>query len=172
MSDTTTTDLPRALGVTIKYGKGYEETWANFTGSLEQIRANLISYFGLESASVAEMTMHELVSDVTSMAHGSQHVIRALGGTFAGAKDAPATTTAAAPAEGTDPWGEGDKSSEVVWPNSTPVEENPVLVLIRNATDVPALQRVWAENQHAFTEAAVSAAYKARGKALTEAAAA
>jgi hypothetical protein len=159
--------------VTIKYGKGYEETWAVFNGQVGEVREDIMSYFGIdpENSAVANLTPSELVVNVTNLAHGKGNAAALLGGVVIGSQPATATSAPASPKvdegqqpSGSDPWAAAAASTP-----ATPAA-NPMLALIEAVPDVPALQRLWAENQAAFQDAEVMAAWKAKGKALQQAA--
>lgn len=156
------TATDHGITVTLKYDKGYDAPWAVFKApSAEAVRADIISYFGLEYASVSELTLHELVVNVTNIAQGG-----ITAATMLNAVAIPATSRAVE--EQTDnPWaGLDDEEDE-----EKKQEANPLAYLfdaIAAATNVEELQRVWVKNQSAFTDEAVVAAYKARGKALSQ----
>ncbi len=147
----------RTVTVTIKYGKGYEETWAVFKGSTGEVREDILTYFGIESASVASLTLSELVVNVTNLAHGKGNVAATLGATAI-----PSATSEAAQAEGTDPWAAAASASTPAQP-----EVNPIFDAIKACTTRDELKRLWAENQPQFADSAVMDAWKARGKELT-----
>ncbi|WLW38583.1 hypothetical protein [Streptomyces phage Verabelle] len=157
----------RELTVTIKYGKGYEETWAVFKGNPDEVREDIISYFGLMRDSVTELTLSELVVEVTSLAHGKGNIARFLGGTIippseAGPDPAPAASS------NEDPWAAASSSTPSA-PAAQPAEDPNAYILgeIEKQADVAGLKRLWAENQNFFSDPAVMAAWKAKGKALS-----
>ncbi|AWY07599.1 hypothetical protein SEA_YOSIF_35 [Streptomyces phage Yosif] len=169
----------RSLTVTIKYGKGYEETWAVFKGSTDEIRQDIVDYFGFQRDSVAGLTLSELVVEATSIAHGTGNVAKYLGGTIIGSEPNPPAATPAASSSNEDPWASAGSTSAPAnnWPPaaaSAPAEDsNPnayILGEIEKQTDVAGLKRLWAENQSFFSDASVMAAWKAKGKALQSAA--
>lgn len=153
MSDT----RDRGIGITIKYGKGYEETWATFSGTNDEIRELITQYFGFESASVADLTTSELVVNATQLAHGKGNVAALLGGTVIPSSSAPANDEAQ------------NATADDVWSQAEQNAPNPLLAQIESCGDVEALKLLWAENQAAFSDAEVEAAYKAKGRALTSA---
>src|SRR5674476_1564248 len=75
------TDSMEPMSVTIKYGKGYEETWVVFHGNVWQIRTDLIASFGINVDYASGLTLHELVVAATHVAHGTGNVAAILGGT-------------------------------------------------------------------------------------------
>jgi len=156
----------RGVSVTIKYGKGYEESWANFTGLLPEVREDICTYFGVDGESVTELTLSELVVNVTALAHGKATASSVLGAVAIpeSSSPAPAATVAQSSGdqtEGHDPWTQA---------GTEPEGPNPLLAQIEACTDVEALKRVWAENQAAFADTELMAVWKAKGKALQEAA--
>ena len=154
----------RGVSTTIKNGKGYEESWHGFTGLPDDVREDIINYFGLDRASVTGMSTFEVSIVAERIAHSAKNAVRTLGGTPV--KPADQVDPAAEPA-GSDPWAETSAT-----PAQAPVEgPNPVLAMIEAVTDVEALKRLYAENQAAFSDEAVMAAWKTKGKALTVAAA-
>lgn len=159
---------PRARGlqVTIKYGKGYEETWVSFAGLPDEIREDIIGYFGLDRDSVTGLTLSELVVSATNLAHAKGNVAATLGGTVI----APAQP-AAKSAPASDVWdsinaaGQARAKAESAAPAEP--EKDPLLTVIEQAGSVDELKRIWAENQATFAEKPeILDAWKARGKAL------
>ena len=124
-----------------------------FTGSVESIGIDIVSYFGLDPEAVKDLTLNELVVMVTSIAHG--------GGNAAAAGAIPVSQQRAGS------WGAAAAAA-----SSAPPAEHPVVAQINACKDVDALKKIWAENQAAFANKDVEAAYKAKGKALTSAGAA
>lgn len=133
------------IGVTIKTGKGYEDTWITFRGSPKQIREDICATFGMECANVADLSLFDVVVNATTIAHGTSTVASKLGGTVVSNKAKAEEPKEEQPAE---------------------PEANPILAQIEACADTDALRRLWAENQAAFSDAAVMAAWKAKGKAL------
>ena len=155
--------------VTIKYGKGYEETWAVFKGSVPGIREQIIDYFGLLRDAVAEYTLHELVINVTNLAHGTGNAAAILGAVVI-----PPSEAGAKPVESTggNPWaglgvGTADVAVKAKAAPAAASENQHVIDAFAKAPDVKELQKVWAANQSAFSDPAVVEAYKARGKELS-----
>ncbi|MEV1109916.1 hypothetical protein AB0I95_14835 [Micromonospora sp. NPDC049751] len=152
----------RSVTATIKYGKGYEHTWLVFKGQPHEVREDVVSAFGLPPEQHEELTLHEIVVNATTVAHGVGNVAGKLGGTVLaqGKQDSPPWNTSSPAESSGDPWAQAQ---------ATPAApaENPLLALIKNAEDVPSLQRIWAENQAAFSGAEIMDAWKAKGKALS-----
>ena len=154
------------LTVTIKYGKGYEESWAVFRGtSAEEIRTAIATYFGLPEDAIAGMTGHEVVLQATGIAHGHATVASILGGI-------PVPDAGGSKGEGGDPWEAFNSKDAYAVPKGEATEEDPFADLIKRlgeAGSTDELHRLWATNQDSFSNEAVMEAYKARGKQLTAA---
>lgn len=147
------------LGVTIKTGKGYDDTWLTFTGSPEQVRSLIKGTFDLDDT---DLTLFELVQNATNTAHGVASAVKGLGGTVVKGHN----TT---PDEAQQTTQQDEPASEDVDPYVALNNE------IAALTDVDSLRRLYADNTAMFTadtdEAkAAKAAWKARGKALQQAA--
>lgn len=154
--------------VTIKYGKAYEETWAVFRGTVAEIREMILEYFGIEIQIVEHLTTHELVVNVTNLAHGTGNAAAILGAVVIPASEGGVK---AVQSETGNPWaglGEGTAEGAVkATPAASTVSAHQhVIDAFAKATDVKELQKVWAANQSAFSDEAVVTAYKARGKEL------
>lgn len=155
----------RGITVTIKYGKGYEDTWAVFHGTVDDVRADLVDFFGLASASETMLTLSDLVVNATAVAHGVGNVASALGGVVIASTSARAPVAEeSAPAEAgrPDPW-----KQAAATPAPRESEPDPLLVQIQQAPTVRALELLWVENQAAFSEPTVMDAWKARGRELS-----
>lgn len=153
------TATDHGITVTIKYGKSYDDTWAVFKApSAESVRADIVAYFGIEYASVSELSLHELVQNVTGISHGTSTAATMLGAIAIPAQSTP-------PVETGNPWaGLDDDDNKQEETTDHPYQY--VLDAIAAATDVKELQKVWASNQPAFKDDIVTTAYKARGKEL------
>lgn len=139
--------------VTIKYGKGYDETWGVFRGSVEAIRAQLIAYFEIPEADHEGLSVHDLVLNATRLAQSTSAAAVGLGGKVLAKGDAPASGGWAKAAAGLSP---------------AEPERNPLYGLIEACADREALKDVYARNVDTFkADAELLAAWKAKGKALT-----
>ena len=138
---------PAGIGVTIKTGKGYDDSWYTFRGNVAQIRKDIIEFFGMDSASVSGLTLNDIAVNATQIAQGKRAAASALGATVISS-----TTETAQP-----------KQEEKPQP-----EANPIFEMIENATSVEDLKRLWAENQNTFADPTIMAAWKARGRALQQ----
>ncbi|MFF4054596.1 hypothetical protein ACFYZ0_02230 [Streptomyces sp. NPDC001708] len=156
--------------VTIKYGKGYDDTWAVFRGSASEIRADIMEFFGMDPATQAGLSLSSIVTNATQIAHGKALIATALGATVV-------EETASEPAKPTnDPWAAASAAQSGASPSSAsvaePKKEDPnawILGEIEKQTTVDGVKRLWANNQAFFSDPAVMAAWKAKGKALKEA---
>lgn len=156
-----------SIKVIIKYGKGYEESWATFDApSSADLRQQITDYFGIDSATVADLTLSELVVNVTAIAHGKATVAKALDAVVIGSHPTEAPKTQAEVAV-ENPWAGISETSK---PQPPAPEVNPLFAQIKGCTGPDQLRELWAKNQAAFADPEIMAAWKARGKALSEAA--
>ncbi len=157
MTDTVT--RAEGVSITIKTGKGYEDTWLGFTGTVSSVQMDIIEAFGL--ADQEGLTLYEIVANATQVAHGVTRAVTALKGTVipsapSGADEAQQTTQEAAdvtPQEDVDPYVEMTR-----------------LINAENIT-VATLRQLYADNDALFTadtdEAkALKKAWQARGRDL------
>ncbi|MFF9095661.1 hypothetical protein ACF1AX_21310 [Streptomyces sp. NPDC014802] len=161
------------MKVTIKYGKGYDDSWVVFEGSTPEVRAEIIDYFGMDPETQRGLSLSSIVVNATNVAHGKGLIATALGATVV------EETNTAAPAKPTeDPWAAASAAqSSGPWPGSAsvaePKKEDPnayILGEIEKQTTVDGLKKLWAGNQSFFSDAGVMAAWKAKGKSLQAAA--
>ncbi len=149
------------ISVTIKYGKGYEQTWVTFQGSGERVRDDILSYFGMDRLKLANLTLSELVVNATGIAHGVGNVAAGLGAMVA--PDAQSgVESPAVSASATDPWTEAANRAAEAAP------ANPLLAEIATAATIDALKAIWARNQSAFSDSAVMEAWRAKGRSLQQ----
>lgn len=142
------------ISVTIKYGKGYEDTWAVFRGPSGVIRSQIIDYFGFDSEPVTNLSLSELVVEATSIAHGTGNLAGMLG-----ARIVPEATTQEANTA-SDPWAQAQEPTAKEEPNGW------ILGEIAKQASIADLQKLWAANQSFFSDESVMAAYKAKGREL------
>lgn len=166
------------MKVTIKYGKGHDDSWVVFEGSTQEIRTDVIDYFGMDPETLVGLSLSSIVVNATNIAHGKGLIATSLGATVV------EETPAAAPTKPTeDPWAAASAAqSGGPWPNSASVAESAeektddttawALGEIEKKTTVTELKKFWAENQALFSNEKIMTAWKARGKALKEAGAA
>lgn len=144
------------VGVTIKYGRGYEETWANFKGIVKVVRQTIIDYFGLTAEETEGLSLHEVVINATKLAHSVSAASAGLGGTVI--------------SQGGRSGGGWSKAAENAAPAAP--ERNPLYGKVEEVADVTALRELFARNKAAFeADAELLQAWKDKGKALTVAAA-
>jgi hypothetical protein len=155
----------RGITITIKYGKSYDDTWAVFHGTLDDVRADICAFFGIASTSKTELTLSELVVNATGIAHGIGALASELGAVVIASGQADAAPADQAAPGRSDPWTQvGATPAEPAAPAEP--QPHPLLALIEQAPTVRALELLWVENQDAFADPAVMAAWKARGRAL------
>lgn len=149
----------RGPSLTIKYSGAKDATWINFCGTVEDIREDVAAWFGIESATLAGMTPHEVSLTGESIAHGTGVVRTVLGGTPIGQAEKPKV-------DGDDPWSVVNDGG-----SPGPVPEpaiSPLFGQIEKCGSVDELKALWAENQSAFDDADLMTAWKARGKELSK----
>ncbi len=158
--------------VTLKYDKGFEAPWGVFRGSVGDVRANLLAYFELHPDIVSALSLHELVSVCSDLAHGKSHNLSvntlvaapiADGASVPKGKESLATPAAE---DNEDPWASAGKAQGKPEPGP-----NPMLALIESCANVDALKKLWAANQASFADSSVMDAWKTKGKSLQKAAA-
>ena len=145
--------------VTVKYGKGYEETWAVFEAeSIPAVRSSLLDYFGVEASTVTELTLHEVVLNCTALAHGSGNAAAMLG----------AVAIAAPQTASKDVRGKVWSDDPDPDPGPAPRANEAVYQAIEAAASVSELQRVvYKAHQEAINaDPDLVEAYKAKGTAL------
>ncbi|MFD7259304.1 hypothetical protein [Streptomyces sp. NPDC059874] len=155
------------MKVTIKYGKGYDDSWVVFEGATQEIRADVLDYFGMDPESQRGLSLSSIVVNATNLAHGKGLIATRLGATVVEETNtAPATPT-------NDPWAVAASTQPASRASSASVAdskaEDPnayILGEIEKKTTVQELKKLWAENQSFFADPAVMAAWKAKGKAL------
>lgn len=150
------------ISVSFKSDKGYDATMVKVSaGSVAYVRELVMAYFGYESASVADLTLHELVVNATELTHGVNAAAAGLGGKAISAQQAAETPK-------NDPWSQAQAGAQ------KPGEDAPAPIygLIEAATSTDVLKRLWAEHQATgeFSDPKVMEAWKAKGKTLKAAA--
>ncbi|MFE4451403.1 hypothetical protein [Streptomyces sp. NPDC056796] len=160
------------ITVTIKYGKAHDDSWAVFRGTPSGIRANILDYFGMDPETQVGLSLSSIVVNATNVAHGKGLIATALGATVV----EETTTDAPAKPQG-DPWAAAASAPAQAPSAPSPAPAAPsedpnayILGEIAKKTTVMELKKLWAENQSFFKDAAVMAAWKAKGKALQGAA--
>ncbi|MCY0923278.1 MULTISPECIES: hypothetical protein [Streptomyces] len=134
--------------ITIKVpcGEGESAPHATFTGTTNNLREEIGSFFGLDCKSVTNHTLHELLAEVGQLAKSTEAVISGLGAQVIPQVAAPTPTP----------------------PQAAPTGSPSAAILEQiSACQTPEeLRRLWAANQAAFAETVVMDAWKARGRAL------
>ncbi|MEU8621436.1 hypothetical protein [Streptomyces sp. NPDC048623] len=160
-------DSGRSITVTIKYGKGYDESWLVFKGRSGEVREDILESFGLDSDSVTGLTLSDIVVNATNIAHGKGLIATQLGATVIAEEPA-----APAKPQG-DPWANVGSTPQAssAWsdkPATSPEQDKSAWILgeIEKQTTRADLKKVWAANQSFFADPAVMDAYKVKGKSL------
>lgn len=145
------------ISITVKYGKGYDDTWANFRAeNNDDLKGLIIDFFGVDRDFGDSLTSDELVHNVTQQAHGVLTAVKGLGGTVVPSSGDEAQT-------GGDAWAAAEASVSAK-------KDDPLAYFyeqVEAATTRADLKKLWAENQSTFENETLMAAYKAKGKALT-----
>lgn len=142
----------------IKEGKGYEESWHSFSGPPERRKEAMVTYFGMDRASVADLTPFEVAVQARQIAQGVATVATQLGGKPVSSTEAEADMGAFARAAQRQAQAEAEAEPE----------RSPLYGQIEAAGDVDALRTLFAKNSEAFNaDAELRAAWKARGKELS-----
>ncbi|MFJ9158671.1 hypothetical protein ACIRPS_17930 [Streptomyces griseoviridis] len=144
-------DEGRSITVTIKYGRGHDDSWTVFRGSPTEVREDIAAFFSLDGKSVAELSLHELVVEAGQIAQSTTTVVKGLNARIV---PQPASEPTAA-------W----KAAEAA-PSPAQSTAGAVLEQIAACKNTDELRRLWATNQTAFGDQAVMDAWKARGRAL------
>ena len=151
--------------VTIKYGKGYEESWAVFRGSTtSEVRGNILDYFGQDSNAFEGMSLHEVVLKATAVAHGTQTFVSELG-----AEVIPTNGTGEVPGPSTTTSARGSAAFKAA--ADTPKEpEDPyagIVALFESADSIKGLKKLYAQHkEHYEASESVREAYKKKYKEL------
>lgn len=157
--------------VTIKYPevKRYEGApWAVFKGGVDQIKHQMVAYFGWDVNALGSASLHELTLMANDAVKAGGAVQGILGGKVVVEGDKPAQAAQEGPT-GPSVWdqvdGEAGGEQRV---SQQPENPNAGLIgLLNEAATVDDLKRLWATNREAFAAEDVQAAYSARGKALS-----
>ncbi len=176
-----TYDLESRTSVTFKTGEKYKESLINFSGARQQVRADIIAYFGLKPSECDGLTDFEIRQAADRIAQAVVTVTNKLGAAIVKDEPASAQPRDQIPAavheamKDGDPWAQAEGGSSAPAKAEEPAPDpDPVAVMIDtiNAqTSVKAIQVVWAENKALFNQhPEIMAAYKAKGKALQAAA--
>lgn len=147
----------QGVTVTIKYGKGYEEPWVVFKGSVHEVFANVSDYFDIQTDE--EWTLNELVLEANRIAHGGANVVREFGAKPAAVEKTSPSGNAEAD---TSVEAESASDSEALGPVESLVQK------MKEAGSVDDLRTLWLENKALYeAHKSVQEAYSSRGRELT-----
>lgn len=174
------TDLETS--VTIKYKAGHDATWAVFKGGVDQIKSQMMRYFGIPEDVASGMSGHQLAQYATDIAQGKRTAPTTVDmGKGSWSEQGSSATTEPTMDEAVanvqqQLGGEvvSDTAGGSVWDNPAPSapaepagpDHSSLIAALNEAPTTDALTKLWATNKAAFDDKAVVAAYKARGKAL------
>ena len=150
----------RGITVTIKYGSGYDQPWIVFHGLTDEVRRDIIGCFGLDVDEAAQLSLADVIVNVSGQARALGAVAGGLGATVIESGPARAVREPVAP-----PASDRDQPSR----DKPEADAHPLIGVIAQTPDVRSLERLWVENQEAFGDPAVMAAWKERGRVLSRA---
>jgi len=166
-----TSERVPASTATIKFGKGFEDPWYVVYGSPEEIREQLVVAFGYDRASVATLSLAELIVESSRRAQVLRTASISLGGEIVAvetAKAAPAPRRSRAAAKPADDAIEGTPAKvdtpaiasppDVDPPWDDPEATDPLIAQIEAVTTKAEFALLWKANQARFSEPAVKAA--------------
>lgn len=147
------------ITATVKYGASYEDPWLTFKGaSAPEVKAAIIEAFELDGTA-RKLSLAWVVQEASRMATSSQILSSKLGATPVieeGGKE--------------DPWATAEAGADKnVWPEEKESPADQMRRLIAGCGSVEELKRLWVDNQTAFQDPDLMAAYKARGRELKNA---
>ena len=146
------------VSVTIKYGKGYEHTWAGFRGSVRQVRDNIIGFFGMTPEETTGLTLSEVVTNATTLAHAKGN----LGGGLGGVTALPHSEK---PKQAGDPWAGTQQAAK---PEDGDGLTEAVTKEIEATKTVDELKLVYGKNKGLFdSRPELLAVWKAHGRKLS-----
>ena len=169
----------RGLSVTVKYkddkGKGYDQPWVVFQGTVDQIREDIIAFFGLignetKDAEGNDLALHYLVLNANEYAHLLRRTLQALPGKVVDVQQKAGGWDADKP----DAWQQAQNTpQEATGATEKPAEQEPVespadavIEALGAAHDEQSLKRIWANERQLFGNPdykdSLIAAYKAR----------
>ena len=137
----------RGLSVTVKHGKGYEDSWEVFSGSPAEIREDMLSFYGIDAGDVSMLTTHELVAVISAQVHSED-----VGDIFARLSGEAAPQTAVKVSD------ELTKARPVVEP------QDELIAAIQDAKTNEELDALWEPNKHLFDARVIAAATARRAE--------
>ena len=153
------TDL---VTVTIKSGKGYDDSWEVFKGSAEECKASMVDYYGLDLEATKDMTTHEVRLLAEECAQGSRSIASALGGKVTSERTQAYLDDNAKVDDTADAKKAKAKSDE-------PDAKALALADINAAATKDDMMRVWVNHQDAInSDTDLLEAFKARGRKLSK----
>lgn len=151
--------------MTIKF-QGKDAPWCVYRGTAEEIKDALALDFELDCASVADLSLSAVVNNAQRHAEALSAVkgtVLATVATSASTAPTGASSDEAQQPTGTDAWAAAEAAGTE---QKTEDPLAPLYAAIEAATNRDALKRLWAENQAAFADADLTAAWKTKGKSL------
>lgn len=171
----------RGVGVTLKGAGGYEAPWITFSGSVEEVKADIIAAFGFDAkdddgnevSNAADLDLHDLTVEAAKAFTAQYSVAQTLGGKPVGRRGGGTRRSSSSSSSS-----QGSEGSAWDQAASQPAESAPeepqgpdIPALIEACASVADLKALWADHVDTFTaDADLTAKWKARGRALRDAA--
>lgn len=172
-----TSSRDRGVGVTLKGATGYDAPWITFSGSVEEVRQDIIAAFGFNAlgedgkpvSNAEDLDLHDLTVEAAKAFSAQYSVAASLGGKPVGrgrggrkSETPPAATSGGSEGDG---WDDTPSSSEPEAPAGPNLEQ-----LIADCASVADLRNLWADHTEALQgDADLLAKWKARGRELSAA---
>lgn len=161
----------RGVGVTLKGATGYDAPWITFSGSVDEVKADIVAAFGFDpDLGANELDLHDLAVEAAKAFQAQWGVAATLGGKPVSKRSSGARKATESPSRGS----ESDD-----WDEPAPKQEEPaapsLAELIAGCASVDELKLLWADNSSVLspnnpdTDQALIDQWKARGRELSAA---
>lgn len=137
------------LSVTIKSGKGYDDSWTVVRGVPSEVKEALVEWYAIDEGTADKLVGQQVMTLATKISHGEQVVSTVLGGV-----PVEVSTKVSEKAEEPEPAPE------------EPQGPHPLVAEIEAAGSLEDLKRVYVKNKSSFTEQELKDAYNAKSKEL------
>ena len=149
------------LSQSFKHGEQYKERLTNFRGSVPEVVADVIAFFGLEPKEVEGLTPFEVIALADQVAQGVKTVAAGLGGTPIAEEQAVKGDP-----EKADPWTAAEQG-QAAEPEKAADPLAELREQITSASTQTELKRIWAANRPTFdANPELMTLWKATGKEL------
>lgn len=143
--------MSEKVTATIKADKGYDAPWLVFNGTPEEIRQQIITTFGFDTAWGTDIAISELVLEASKNFAATYRVSTELGGKAI--KSSKTKASGSAPSGGSEAT-KGQLPAPAKEEKKEPADPqaDPLLEQIAAATSLDDLTRIWKQNQKAFQQ--------------------